>query len=140
MKVLAFKASHLADIERQTDVIFGSISELNRKNLQDNGNTYTCISSNGRVLACGGLVRFWENRAEAWAIFDKYCGTEFLLIHRATLRLMEVSPFRRIEATVELGFKEGHRWMKSLGFKQECAKLEKYFANGKDAALYARVR
>jgi RimJ/RimL family protein N-acetyltransferase len=46
---------------------------------------------------------------------------------------------RRYESTVDVGFKQGHRFMKMLGFEVE-GYLKAYRPDGADMVLYARVK
>jgi hypothetical protein len=69
----------------------------------------------GEVLGIAGLAVQWENRATAWALLSANAGRRFIKIHAAVERLLDVAPFRRIEANVDVGFVEGMRWMDLLG-------------------------
>lgn len=94
----------------------------------------------GDPIACGGLIEIWPGRAEAWAFFDPKAGKCFTALHRIALRLLEIACHRRIEATVDLDFPAGHKWIKMLGFKKEAERLKSYTVDGRDSALYARIK
>src|SRR6266850_6360934 len=70
-----------------------------------------------RIVACGGVIPYWEGRGEAWASIDREVKEAFIGIHRAALKMLEECTVRRIEASVDRGFKEGHRWVGLLGFE-----------------------
>lgn len=111
------------------------------KNLESQNYAFTCISKeSGRILMCGGIAEYWENRGEAWALLSTDCRAEFIGLHNATKRLFEVCPIRRIEAAVDVDFHPGHRWIMSLGFKLEAPRLKSYTVDGRDVSLYARVK
>lgn len=91
------------------------------------------------IIAIGGLQPQWEGRAIAWTLISSVSGKYFLQIHREVEKFLNHSPFRRIEATVDVGFKPGHRWMRMLGFEPE-GLMRAYRPDGGDQVLYARVR
>jgi RimJ/RimL family protein N-acetyltransferase len=93
----------------------------------------------GVVLAVAGLEPQWENRAIAFALISDSAGAHFPAIHGAVAEFLENAPFRRIEATVDVGFKQGHRWIKMLGFELE-GYMKAYRPDGADMLLYARIR
>jgi hypothetical protein len=111
------------------------------KSMEASDNSYTVITATGRIAACGGIRKYWEGRGEAWAIFDmgNSCKREFLAIHNAVKKVLSECGFKRIECTVELPFKAGHRWARLLGFNLEASVMGAYLPGGKDASLYARV-
>jgi hypothetical protein len=98
------------------------------------------IFIDGKLMACGGVNKYWENRGEAWAIFDPNCRMYFLALHKAFLKLIDGCPFIRVEASVDCDFRAGHRWMKALGFQMEAPRLRHFLPNGHDAALYSKVK
>ena len=96
--------------------------------------------SDGKVVACAGMVQQWHGRAPAWAYMSALSGKEMLAITRAVKRGFEVCPWDRIEAVVNCEFEAGHRWAKVLGFEMEAERMKKYRPDGGDCALYSRVR
>ena len=93
----------------------------------------------GRVIAIAGVEPQWENRAIAFALIAESAGEHFKAIHSAVVDFLNRAPFRRIEATVDVGFAQGHRWIKMLGFELE-GYMKAYRPDGADMLLYARVR
>lgn len=98
------------------------------------------ILVNGDVAFVGGVVQYWENRAEAWAIFRPGLREHFIALHKEVKSYFRSCPFLRIEATVECEFENGHRWIRALGFTLEAPRLKSYFPDGKDASLYALIK
>ena len=118
----------------------GSITDLSvdLTPLSDQGLAWT-VEHDDVVIGIGGLSPQWENRAIVWALLAGDIGHHFPAIHRSVRRFLIMSPFRRIEAHVDVGFKEGIRWMKMLGFECE-AYMKAFRPDGADMLLFARVR
>ncbi len=91
------------------------------------------------VICCAGLVNMWENRAQAWALVSADAGRHFVRIYRGMKGFLDLQDTRRIEATVDATFAQGHRLMRMLGFKHE-GLMRAYLPDGRDCDLYARVR
>lgn len=108
------------------------LSRLSQKGLAWTG------EAEGQVIVIAGLMPIWENRALAWAMISESAGPHFAAIHKAVIKGIVDSGIRRVEATVDIGFDQGHRWMKMLGFELE-GYMKAYRPDGADMLLYARV-
>lgn len=109
--------------------------------LQENGVCFTARRHNGTIVAVVGLLDQWEGRALAWAILAHDAGDRMLALTRAIADYLDVSDYRRIEATIDVGFLQGERWAKRLGFVNETPNsMAGFYPNGHAANLYARVR
>ncbi len=115
-----------------------SLLDLDIAPLAEQGLVWTGESDEG-IIAVGGLAPQWKGRAVAWTVISEISGKYFMQIHRAVRDVLIHSGFRRIEATVDVNFKQGHRWMKMLGFEPE-GYMKAYTPSGDDQILYARVR
>lgn len=93
----------------------------------------------GEVLGIAAIFPQWENRAIATALLSRRTGRHLNKIHRVALRFFKTCGIRRIEATVDVGFEAGERWMKMLGFKHE-GLMKAYRPDGGDMNLFARVQ
>lgn len=101
---------------------------------------FAAIMPDGKVLGAAGLHCDVDGRATVWALLSPSVEPKlFLKIHRTAERYLAVQPYRRIEATVDCDFKEGHRWALALGFELEAERMRKYDPAGRDHSLYARV-
>lgn len=143
MKIVPFRAEHLRQLQVQ-DAQLRSISWMPADQAETIQNlpaiqAFTAIDGD-EVLACAGVLELWAGRATAWAFLSKNIGHRFSSVHRAVKRYLDVADYRRIEAEVEHGFEEGHRWMALLGFKVETARMVSYFPDGSDAAMYVKVK
>jgi RimJ/RimL family protein N-acetyltransferase len=140
MDVVPFEASHIKSImlQPQQQQFFQYFNPDYAEALKESGPAFTGICD-GRILGCAGVVKQWENRAIAWALLSGDLGNEFVRIHRAVKRFLDMTEFNRIEAHVEANFEQGHRWIQMLGFTQE-GYMKEFNPNGGDACLYARLK
>jgi hypothetical protein len=80
-----------------------------------------------------------QNRGAVWAYISEDAGKHFLSIHRLAQHIVDTMPFRRLYTEVDCDFKNGHRWMKLLGFTCEAERMRACSPIGGDCALYAKV-
>lgn len=106
--------------------------------LSDLGLAWTA-EANGEVIACGGLLPQWENRAVAWMLVGAGAGPYFKAIHRHVKQFLVKSSYRRIEAHVDVGFEQGIRWMHMLGFELEVYRRA-FRPDGADMLEFVRIR
>jgi len=97
------------------------------------------VGNGGRVLGIGGLIDQGGGRAHAWCMLANNIGVGFVTMHRAALRVIEASSFRRIEMVTVEGFCPAQRWAQQLGFQPE-ALMRAWFPNGAAGMLWSRVR
>ena len=141
MHIVPFEPSHLRSL-----VLQDAQSWMTPMLSQDDYGRYLkeggpCFSAahEDRIIVCSGLVNIWENRAQAWALMSTDAGRHFVRIFRAIRSFLDLQEIRRIEATVDANFKQGHRLMHMLGFQHE-GLMRAYLMDGRDCDLYARVR
>lgn len=142
IEIVNFKAEHWEQIVEQKNQLYirKCFSKRQAELLEKSETAFTGVAASGKVVFCAGVNKYWEGRGEAWAILAQSCRKEFLAIHNAVKRYLDVCPLRRIEAAVDVNFKAGHRWVKALGFELEAPRLKAYQPDGVDCALYSRVR
>ena len=88
----------------------------------------------GRVLCVGGLIPIGPRIGHLWAVLSAEAGQHMLSLHRATRRFLSCQIAPRIEATVEMGFAPGCRWLTLLGFECETPNGMRGF--GEDGGTY----
>lgn len=134
------KAEHFDELVEQkaTSHLRAFVTKEHVEAMVESPHSYTA-KSDGQVLACGGVKEYWPGRGEAWVVLSGSAGKELVAIHKATEALLASCGIKRIEATVDRNFQQGHRWVKLLGFKLEANRMVAYFPNGNDGSLYARV-
>jgi hypothetical protein len=142
MHIIPFEPMHLRSLVLQDAQSWMSpmLNEDYGKYLKDAGPCFTA-AQDGRVLVCSGLVNLWENRAQAWALMSDDAGRHFIRIYRAIRSFLELQDTRRIEATVDANFEQGHRLMRILGFRLETPEpMLAYLPDGRACSLYSRVK
>jgi len=139
--VVPYEAGHLHLLQLQDAQAFvhTMINGAHAKALED-PRSFSVVGDDGEVYACGGLTELWTHRALAWSLVSRHAGRHMLLIHRAIQRYLDASPFRRIEMEVDCEFEAGHRWARMLGFTMECERMRCHGIDGRDNALYAKVK
>lgn len=140
MDVVPFKAQHLEEIALQEaqQYLLGYIEPGLGDSLEGQ-DSFTGLAD-GAVVACAGVVPYWNNRGLAWAYLSNIAGDHMTSVTRAVKRYLDVAPYDRIEAAVDVDFEAGHRWIQLLGFKLEAPYMSKFRPDGGAASLYARVR
>ncbi len=141
LKVVKFKAEHWDQLTEQESMAYLSqfITEESKKAMESQEFSYTAFAGE-RPICCAGVVELYKGRGEAWIIIDKTCRKEFLSLHNEVKKFFETCSMRRVEATVDVDFPQGHRWMRALGFELETPIMKSYRPNGKDASMYVKVR
>jgi len=102
------------------------------------GHVFT-FQEDDTILGVIGFEPMWSGRANTWALLSKFCGKHFTSIHKICAMIIDDLGYRRYEATVDIDFKAGHRWVKILGFEPE-GYMKAYRPDGEDMILYARVK
>ena len=140
IEVVKFQAEHYAQIHEQSGTVHlrPNITEAHLGALAALPHSYTVLAAS-RPIACGGVIEMWPGRAEAWAVLDATCRRDFMAVHNAARRFLDLLNIRRVEAVVEVGFAAGHRWLRALGFHMEAPRMLRYGWDGRDYSLYARI-
>lgn len=130
MKLVPFHLDHLARITPQ-DAQKGA--DLSGEWIS--GPAWTAIDGE-TVAAVGGFLLQWDGRFLAWAVIG--AGANMRALTRVVREKIDAFQVRRIEATIDVGFRQAIKWAKMLGFEFEgvlrCAGL-----NGEDFAMYSKV-
>lgn len=91
------------------------------------------------IVACGGVLPTGPGQGVLWALLSAQAGRNMVCLHRATRRFIDIERLRRLEASVEVGFSAGCRWLEMLGFTYE-GPLQAFGPNGEDHVRYARIQ
>lgn len=143
MNIVAFRPEHVRVLELQQaqQYFSGMLSgEDYGRLLASSGRAFTAIDGD-RVIGCSGCVEIWDNRAMAWALISRDAGRHMVGIHKAVSGFLAGAKWRRIEASVDVGFEAGIRWMAMLGFTLETPEpMRAYRPDGGDSYLFSRVK
>jgi hypothetical protein len=93
----------------------------------------------GRIVACAGIATQFTGMGTMWAAVAADASPSFVRLHKCAMRLLQLTPLRRIEATAEADFSPACRWLELLGFQSE-GLMRAYGPDGRDHWRYARVR
>lgn len=96
------------------------------------------VRQDEQIVLVGGITEFAPSYGLLWAVLSQEAGRHLLFLHRATRRFIDLQPWRRLEASVEVGFPAGCRWLELLGFEYE-GPLKAYGSDGEDHMRYARI-
>lgn len=99
------------------------------------------LMEDGMPALCAGALVYWANRALVWSVIsDRVNKDNMLSVHMLAAQFIEGLPFRRLEASVDVGFEQGHRWMKMLGFEVEAPLQRAFQVDGADCVGYVRIK
>ena len=134
MRVVPFEKQHLDLFEVQDAQLVESEALFH---VEPNEHTITIMHRNAPVLI-GAVHPIWPGRAMAWSYVSKAAGKCMLRLTREARALLDAGP-RRVEMFVREQFTAGHRWARLLGMESE-GLMKRFYANGDDGRLYARVK
>lgn len=141
IRVVKLQANHVIELKDAGALSYlAEKVDLSKLKALEKTEAFTVLDGDRNALACGGVIEYWEGRAEAWAFFRPALGSLFIPIHKAVKRYFDLCPIRRIEAVVDCDFPRGHRWIKSLGFELETERMKFYQYDGRDSARYVRIK
>jgi hypothetical protein len=141
MYVVPFEAAHFYRLDAQDAQRWMMKHPAVRDMHRAEGPYATTLMQDGNPIVCGGAMPIWPGRAHVWSILSsKVSVGNFAAVHRHVVEFLDGLPFRRLEAAVDVDFQAGHRWMRLLEFKCEAPLMEAFDLDGRDCALYARVR
>lgn len=141
LEIQALTQAHLQAIVLQPE------QEAMREAL-DSGAFYASMSASplpayallheGEVMGCYGTFLLWQGRGMVWALLSRHAGRCMRAGCRIAKGYIGSLPLTRLEAYVRTDFKAGNQWVRLLGFTRE-GTMRRFFANGADAYMYARV-
>ena len=140
MNVVPFKAEHLLALQLQQGQAHAQpfITE-DYAHMLEGEYAFTALAD-GVPIAVGGVTKLWDERGLAWTFVSRNAGAHFVELHKAVKAMLDIVPYRRVEADTPCDFEQGHRWLRMLGFTLEAERMRAFRVDGGDSALYARVR
>jgi hypothetical protein len=144
IELVPFKAEHYASmiIQPEQAHVRGWLTPEQARALE--GPWAASLVEGNKVWACGGVVEYWKNRGEAWALISGDCGVKFTRMVRLTKKWLDDCDIRRIEAAVVgqgTAWIRGRRLLWLLGFDlRNHWHAEAYCPDGRNATLFAKVK
>jgi hypothetical protein len=140
VEIVPFDSRHLADLRLQDAQreFYDKFTPEYGYALALHGGGYSALVD-GHVIACAGIVEQWHGRGLAWALLGDDSGRHFPRMVKAMRRMLDVAPYRRIEAQVDCTFIQGIRLAGLLGFELE-SKMRAFTPDGRDAFMYVRIK
>jgi len=138
MRVIPFYRHHLNGFQpqpRQLGVLGAQDHHL--KALEE-GYSFSVIGADGAVLAVGGMAAIWEGRWTAWCALSVLAAPHILALTRIARRELAKFDDQRVEASTQVDFPEGDRWLRMLGFECEVP-IAKRLVPGQTLGLYVRA-
>lgn len=143
IEFVPFKADHLLDLPlysgQEKVQAFVARPEFCEWVASAPGPKFTAIAD-GMIVGCAGVRTEWEGRGTAWAFIGRDAGPYWFWLHRKVRQFLAEYPLRRIEMDVDCSLPNAKRWMTMLGLTCEAERRRRYSADGRDFALYARVK
>ena len=139
MNVIPFLPEHFAQMEVQQRQRW-TLSYLTRPYVEFLGKIGPAASAehDGKIIACAGVAVQDYGIGTLWALVSQDAGRHMVRLDKCVRRLLEIPTLRRIEATTEVDFAPGCRWLELLHFQREGVK-RKYGPGGEDHMGYART-
>jgi hypothetical protein len=91
-----------------------------------------------RVLICGGIIETYPKHGIVWGLLGEIPKMLMPRIHFGVKRFITAREWVRLEATVELGFNQGCRWLELLGFRRE-GEMPGYGLKGETHVRFGRT-
>ena len=141
IEIVDFKAEHLVDLSLADGHPFvgDQLTFEQTVALERAKHSYTGILD-GKPVFCAGVSEVWPGHLEAWAYMPRHTSKHMIQITRIVKRFFDLMPFVRVEAAIDCNFSAGRRWVEMLGFELEAPRMRKYSPDGRDHALYAKVK
>lgn len=98
------------------------------------------VVCHGETMCIAGLVKVWDGRSILWSLMSRNVGKNMWFIVKAARNLIDLFGEKRVEATVDCDFKNGHRFMRLLGFRCEAERMVGFEPGDRDCSLYARIK
>lgn len=139
MQVRAFEKADLAWMQSQeaSSWLMGMGLDLGTA-LESNGMTKTVLYKNEIVLV-GGAVKLWNDRYEVWGIVGRKASECALTLTRIVKGYLVSLEAGRLEATCEASALTAAKWIRLMGFKEECSFMDSFFGSGKHGKMFSMV-
>lgn len=136
-----FEAEHFAQMQVQNEQAWLPRHATVESMKLLEGQYSETLMQDGRPLICAGAIPFWKGRAMVWSFLSSEVDRRvFPKVHAEAKRFIAGLPFGRLEAAVVVGFENGHRWVRALGFEVEAPLMRKFQEDGQDCVGYVLIK
>ena len=137
--VVPFQAWHLdwLNLQASQRMLSPLLTAQYGRALERAGPCYSAFAGS-RVLACAGVVEFWEGRAQVWSLLSEDMPLYRKSIHRAVTTFLLSYRTRRLECVVDPRSTASIRWAEHLGFEFE-GTMPKYNPDGSNQLMFVRL-
>lgn len=138
-------SANMRDIDRREILcqVWGrDIEAVARSAVESRPVAFACIQGN-EPIAVGGVQSRAPGVGVAWLWATNAWRKAIVEVTRAcrrSLDALESAGMHRFEAYSHIAHEDAHRWLKSLGFEVEGARLRNYGGPGEDFVLLARTK
>jgi hypothetical protein len=139
--VVPFRAEHFRQLKmtQHEAPYFAGISDADFKKMEGPHSVTFMLNGVPILIICAWQI--WPNRAYvAYSLGQDASAAHFGEMLGCARAFLDGLPHRRLEMSVEVGFLPGHQLVRSLGFQLEAKCMRAFLTNGRDAALYSRIK
>ena len=94
------------------------------------------------IVACGGIVKFWNGVGEAWVVtshkVNLYPLSFAKTVYRKLQEIINRMDLERVQTVVDVEHITSLKWVEWMGFKKEG--LMRKYINGRDFYRYAWIK
>lgn len=135
--VVPFEPWHLLWLTETTERLT-QLDPGQARDLKGGGPCFTALAGSS-VIACAGVIHYWEGRVHAWSLLSPQVADYTLGVHRRVARFLRDYPARRIECTIDPRSPVAQEWARRLGFEYE-GTMPGYLPSGSTMELWAMVK
>lgn len=106
--------------------------------LSSAGPAYSAFAGS-TVVACAGVVQFWQGRSQAWALISEHMPRYQKSVHKAVKKFLQFYQVKRLECVVDPRHDAAIRWAERLGFESESV-MPSYTPNGDLQLMMVRLQ
>lgn len=139
LRLVAFEPEHALGMKNYggQESLFSSATLQSLKQLAEAGPSWTGFIDD-RLIACAGLIRANQMRAQAWALLQNTGNVrDFIHLHRTVQNVFASSGFRYIETFTDPLHITATRWVRAIGFKVVVPYRPYFFPDGRGATEWA---
>jgi hypothetical protein len=134
-----FKAEHILDMKlaERSQIIFMIPGLLDAYETLEGSHTFR---HEGRIFACGGVLKLWEGMGEAWFVLADDIDLPVFSVCAIVKDYVDSligTKYRRLQATIKCDDDKAIRFIEWLGFERE-GFMRQYGVEGADYYIYAR--